>query len=293
MDCKGTPQQQCIASNDCTWVNAQRRQPYCRRKTRGGGAAVVPAQMRQQDLATYTMVQLRTHPLYRGIQGRSRMRKNELVQALRQAMQRQRTQQVQEQASWQQRCKRMEERCPMSTTLTGDAWCDIPEDTVIRSTNYDMCFEYSELLRVMHEGFIAVDTSYEIPPLRMKLPRDPYRRLIPKPIAQKLLTNERMFEENKVYLSNNQDLLYFLCYIDDFYRTFDKPQYTAANADPVQTSRDLERWFKKHRRLGGGLKLTQREGVDARGAVEYTFEWEFRRQPREYTLTNGGLQLYT
>lgn len=280
--CKGTTENVCRASNECVWVESQQRRSYCR--SRGRRRQQGQGQGDAQDLGTLTVRQLRNHPLYRQIRGRSTMNKQALVQALRALTQQQRP--------WNERCREMEERCPMSTTLTGDVWCDVPESNIIRTVNYDMCFEYSELLRMIHEGFVAVDTSYEIPQLRMKLPRDPYRRLIPKNLIKQLLVKPELFQENVVYISDHQDILYFLLYVDDFYRTFDKPQFTDATVNPINLNRALETWFRKHRRVGGGLKLVRDVQTNAQGNQEYSFEWEFRREPTEYTLINGRLNIY-
>jgi hypothetical protein len=89
---------------------------------------------------------------------------------------------------WKNKCKQLEQNCPMPSTLEGDNWCHVNEKHVIFTNNYSMCFKYVELLRLIHEGFVATDTSYQVPQLRLKLPRDPFsRQLIPKSVITNFL----------------------------------------------------------------------------------------------------------
>ena len=278
-DCKGKSRAECLADNECVWVNAQRRTPYCRKK-KGTGAGVA---RRLEDM---TLRELRQHEYYKEIQGRSRMNKDQLVDALNKII-RSRRRRVVRRGAWDKKCKELEEKCPMSTTLLGDEWCTVDPKNVIYTKNYQMCFEYSELLKIIHEGFVALDTSYEIPQLRLKLPRDPVRQFIPKAVIKKLLLNPDVFDENQDYLIQNHDMFYFLIYLDDFYKTFDKPQYTSVDVNPVQLSKDLEKWFLKYKKPAGGLKLRRPDGGQ-------TVEWEFRRPNlTSYTLDrNGKLNVY-
>lgn len=280
-DCKGKSRAECLADAGCTWVNAQRRTPYCRRKKGEGRAGTT------QRLEDLTLRQLREHELYSQIRGRSSMNKQQLVDALN-ALIRSRRRRVVSRRTWEKKCKELEEKCPMSTTLLGEDWCDVDPKNVIVTKNYQMCFEYSELLKVIHEGFVALDTSYEIPQLRMKLPRDPVRQFIPKAVVKKILLNAEVFEENSDYLVQNHDMFYFLIHLDDFYKTFNKPEYLSAEVNPVQLSKALEKWFLKFKRPAGGLRLKRYDGGQ-------TVEWEFRRPNlTSYTLEkNGKLMVYT
>ena len=61
---------------------------------------------------------------------------------------------------------------------------------------------------------------------------------------------------------------YFLNHIDDFYKTFDKPQYTSSDANPIKLSQELETWFTKYDTPYGGLELLRGENED--------IEWSFK-----------------
>ena len=215
------------------------------------------------------------------------MRKMELLDAIKKLI-RQQARATPTRELWSTKCKLLEEKCPMSTTLLGEDWCDVSQENTIYTKDYKMCFEYRELLRVIHEGFVAMDTSYEIPQLRLKLPRDAVRQFIPKKVVKKILLNPAGFEENIDYMINNQELFYFFLYLDDFYKTFDKPQYTVSNVNPVQLSQEIEKWFRKFKTPAGGLKLLRFNGGDE-------IEWEFVRKNeiKSYTLSGTGkLRIY-
>jgi hypothetical protein len=181
----------------------------------------------------------------------------------------------------------MENKCPMSSTLLGDEWCDVKKEDVIYTKDYKMCFEYSELLRVIHEGFVAVDTSYQIPPLRLKLPRDPMRQFIPKSVVKKILLNKDAFERNEEYWMDNEDMSYFLIHLDNFYKTFDKPKYKSPNMNQVELSKELEKWFKKFKTPAGGLELIRSNNGQS-------IKWQYRRYPESYSITDDGkFKLYS
>jgi hypothetical protein len=59
---------------------------------------------------------------------------------------------------------------------------------------------------------------------------------------------------------------YFLNHIDDFYKTFDKPQYTSSDANSIKLSQELETWFTKYDTPYGGLELLRGEDI----------EWSFK-----------------
>lgn len=283
-NCKGKSRTDCLASGDCTWVNARQKTPYCRKRPTRAAPAQGQTTVRFEEM---TLKELKAHPLYKEIRGRSKMKKQELIQALKREVRSRRPRVIPPSQRWENKCKVLEEKCSMSTTLLGESWCDVPERDVIYTNNYQMCFEYTELLRIIHEGFVALDTSYEIPQLRMKLPRDPLRQFIPKNVIKKILLKPDSFDQHQSYFVENHELFYFLIHLDDFYRTFDKPQYTSPDVNPVQLSKDLEKWFLKYKRPAGGLRLRRINGGEA-------VEWVFRRPNlRTYTLTpQGKLSIY-
>lgn len=293
MVCKNKTKTECLAGGNCIWVKT-RNCHYCRKKPSRAGATrgqqgQGQGQVQTSDINRLTLNQLRAHPLYKQVVGRSKMNKAQLVQALKMLLRQQQTQtqRVQQTQSWSNKCKQLEKNCPMSSTLLGDEWCDVDEKDVIYTNNYNMCFEYRELLRVIHEGFVALDTSYQVPPLRLKLPRDPVRNFIPKVVLKKILMNKEIFEKNDDYFMDNEELWYFFIHLDDFYKTFDKPEFKSSNVNPVTLSKEIEKWFKKYKSPAGGLSL---ERYNQGNAVQ----WRFKKFPTSYTLLPGGkIKLYT
>lgn len=285
MDCKGKTKAQCKSDSSCQWVNAAT--PYCRRKPgRALGQSTVPGMT--QALDKMTLKELKSHPVYKEIQGRSSMNKAVLLLRMK-AFIRKQARAIAPKDTWPTKCKVLEEKCPMSTTLLGDDWCDVDKRDVIYTKNYDACFEYTELLRVIHEGFIAQDTSYEIPQLRLKLPRDPVRQFIPKKVIMKLLLNKKAFEKHIMEHPVPDEVLYFLVNIQDFYKTFDKPAYKSMNMNSVVLSKDIRSWLEKFQRPAGGLRL---ERYNDRQDIKWVF-----RQPefaKTYQLDKDGtLKLFS
>lgn len=281
MDCKGKTEAQCRSDGSCTWVNAQN--PYCRRKAGRGG--VVPDTT--SLLEKMTLKELRGYPVYKQITGRSSMNKAQLLTAMKAFIRRQTAAGARQQETWPTKCKALEAKCPMSTTLVGDDWCEVDERDVIYTKNYDACFEHTELLRVIHEGFVAQDTSYEIPQLRLKLPRDPVRQFIPKKVMKQVLLNRKAFDAHVEYLTKHQELLYFFVHLDDFYKTFDKPAYKSLNINSVKLSKDIEKWLLKYKSPAGGLRLRRHND-------RQDVEWRFKREDLlgSYKLyDNGKLQI--
>ena len=137
---------------------------------------------------------------------------------------------------------------------------------------------------MIHEGFVARVSIYQ---LRLKLPRDAFRQLIPKSVVKQLLLQEETFDKNAEYLMDNDldDVWYFLVHVDDFYETFDKPKYTSSDVDPIKLSQALEKWFKKYKTPAGGLELLRDDEM---------IYWRFKVFPwKHYIISNGKLQLYT
>lgn len=279
MVCKKKTKSECLASGDCIWVQTKNSN-YCRKKPSRSTRSQEGHRQQTRNLKQLTLKELKVHPNYKRVIGRSKMNKTQLVQALQLL-----GQQRQQTPMWSNKCKKLEKNCPMSSTLLGDEWCDVDEKNVIYTSNYNMCFEYRELLRMIHEGFVALDTSYQLPPLRLKLPRDPVRKFIPKSVVKNILLNKEAFYENDDFLMDNEEMFYFLVHLDDFYKTFDKPEYTSPDVNPVFLSRELEKWFKKYKSPAGGLTLVRSEGGREIG-------WRFKKYPESYSIVNGKLKLH-
>ena len=208
----------------------------------------------KSELEKMTLTQIRNTQLYKKLDPLKKMlKKNNLIQALLK-FQDKPTQQrpASEKGTWQKKCKEMERKCPVDTNFVGDTWCEQPETLVVNSPNYSSCFNKEEVMKITHTGFTALDLSYQVPPLRLQLPRDPYnRKLIPKVVfadIKKNLFTAKNQQEIKKIIWMHDELSYFLKHLDDFYTTFDKPKYTKDEVTPVELSKDLENWFLKHKR---------------------------------------------
>lgn len=241
MVCKGTPREQCLASSDCVWISrTEKRKGHCRQRPsrgrrsqtmgRGGG------QGQQRDLKDYTMTELKKHPMYGSVKGRSKMRKAELVQALRQKMRGGGQQQRQSSGG-----------------------------------------SVETMLRRMHEGFVATDSQGR---LRMRLPRDASGRFLSKRIVNGMITDDLL---NQPSFYKNDDVVYFFMWKDDFYDTFDKPKYTGSGANAMEVSQALERWFKKHKFLGG-----LRRGIRMDGSPR----WNFDEENTAMEVKRGNLMVF-
>jgi len=287
MECKGKTEAQCRSGNSCQWVNAAT--PYCRRRSaRAGGQPAVSGL--EASFNNMTLRELKLQPVYKKIEGRSSMNKAILLARMKAVIKEQARQQARaarETEQWPTKCKVLEKKCPMSTTLVGDDWCEVDERDVIYTKIYDACFEHTELLRVIHEGFVAQDTSYQVPQLRLKLPRDPVRQFIRKKVMKQLLLNREAFDAHVAYLTKHQELLYFFVHLDDFYKTFDKPAYKSLNINSVKLSKDIENWQLKYKSPAGGLRLRRHND-------RQDVEWRFKREDllKSYQLhDNGKLQV--
>lgn len=245
------------------------------------------------QLKEYTVSQLKKLPEYKKLQihNKSKLKKAEIIEAIinyrRRAQQQQQplqqTQSVRQQPSQRRRrqqlqlwntkeCKDMEQKCPMDSNFLGDTWCEQPKKDVVRTADYKFCFNQAELLRMTHTSFTATDTSYQIPPLRLQLPRDQYRKLIPKSIFLDIKKNilETRRPDLEDILLDYVELTYFLSYIDEFYHVFDKPRYINNTVTPAQLSRDLENWFTKHKNMLGGLKYAR--------SPDRSISWNYKQQ---------------
>lgn len=228
------------------------------------------------QLKEYTVKQLKQLPEYQQLQihNKSKLKKAQIIEAIinyrRRAQQQQqpsvqqtvrqnqRGQQTRQQQLWRTKdCKDMEEKCPMDSNFLGDTWCEQSKKDIVKTADFKFCFNKIEVLRMTHTNFTSTDTSYQIPPLRLQLPRDQYRKLIPKSIFSEIKTNlfdpDSSHNELREMVTLYEELSYFLNHLEEFYAIFDKPSYRNDTVTPAHLSRDLEKWFTKHKNVLGGL----------------------------------------
>jgi hypothetical protein len=150
---------------------------------------------------------------------------------------------------WQKTCKEMEEMCPMETDLSGDNWCSLDPKSVFyyKKDNKRFCYGVEEIFSIIHLGFTARDTSYEVPPLRLQLPRDSYDRT-PFPKEFFKLFKEHIYK-NRIYPSQ-PEVCYFLKNYRKFYDDTDiKPFLTQTDPNKVQLSNAINRFLLKDRSI--------------------------------------------
>lgn len=103
-------------------------------------------------------------------------------------------------------------RCENEGTLQGQEWKDLRPNDVVSFGKY--CFTLPEIFSILHTEFTATDTSYQVPPLRLQVPRDPYTR---QPFTLEFMKQVR----NKLTLTTMPEypeVLYFFHHLLDFYK---------------------------------------------------------------------------
>lgn len=153
-------------------------------------------------------------------------------------------------APWEQVCKEMEQKCPMDTTLEGDAWCETRESEVIFHTVGDevYCYKIEDIFRILHQGFTALDTSYQRPhPRRFQLPRDSFTRSV-LPLSLMNLVVEKLTPQILTRIPIYPEVLHFLRHRVAFYREL-QPFITTMNPDKVALSRAIEQFLSRDRKI--------------------------------------------
>lgn len=154
---------------------------------------------------------------------------------------------------WKEKCKKMEESCPMDTDLSGDKWCSLrPKDVFYyQKDGKNYCYGVKEIFSIIHLGFTARDTSYEVPPLRLQLPRDSYDRSVFTKDFFKAL-KEHIFKYG--IIPHEPEVCYFLKYYEKFYmdraiRSF----LTQTDPNKVQLSNAIQKFLLKYKSIGLNL----------------------------------------
>lgn len=158
-----------------------------------------------------------------------------------------------QQSTWNKTCKEMEQKCPMETDLSGDPWCSLSEKDVFyyKKDNKHFCYGVDEIFSIIHLGFTARDTSYEVPPPRLQLPRDSYDRT---PFTADFMTKFRDHVRRHRHTPHHPEVCYFLKHVDGFYN--DRaitPFLHRSNPDKVQLSNAIITFLMRHREIDFNL----------------------------------------
>jgi hypothetical protein len=125
----------------------------------------------------------------------------------------------------------MEKKCPMDCDLETTPWCEHDEKDVfyVNENGNTYCYTIQEIFEILHTGFTALDTSYEVPPLRLQLPRDSYSRAIfSKKFIEQLINKIKITKDVPRY----PEVSYFLKYYEKFYNNKQlKPFLQGGNDD--------------------------------------------------------------
>lgn len=171
---------------------------------------------------------------------------------------------------WSTTCARMEKECPMDCDLETNPWCSFENDTGIFFWKHDgvtYCYRYNEIFQNLHREFTALDTSYQIPPLRLKIPSDPFtRRFLPPQFFEALLAKIRADTSYKI-TTDFPEVLYFLKH----YRELYAQRQTFASLNPVAMSQMVETFLLQH------------PDIQYRRTRDREIQWVFRprKKPRD------------
>lgn len=159
--------------------------------------------------------------------------------------------------SWQKTCKEMEEKCPMETDLSGDNWCSLDEKEVFYyvKDGKRFCYGVGEILSIIHLGFTARDTSYEVPPLRLQLPRDSYDRT---PFTKDFFKAFKDHIKKHRQIPKEPEVLYFLKYYIEFYNNRNIQQYlTDMDPPKVRLSNAIDQFLMAHEEIDMNMNTSK------------------------------------
>lgn len=151
--------------------------------------------------------------------------------------------------SWQKTCKEMEAKCPMETDLSGDNWCSLDKKDVFYyvKDGKRFCYGVEEIFSIIHLGFTARDTSYQVPPLRLQLPRDSYDR---SSFTKEFFKAFHEHIKKHRQIPKEPEVLYFLKYYKAFYDNRDIQQFlTQVDPPKVQLSNAIDRFLMTQREI--------------------------------------------
>jgi hypothetical protein len=168
--------------------------------------------------------------------------------------------------TWQKTCKEMEEKCPMETDLSGDNWCSLDKKDVFYyvKDGKRFCYGVEEIFSIIHLGFTARDTSYQVPPLRLQLPRDSYDRT---PFTEDFFKSFKAHIKKHGQTPKEPEVCYFLKYYKQFYNNPKiKPFLTQMDPNKVQLSNAIHEFLMKPRHIQINMGTSK-------------WEWLPRKQP--------------
>lgn len=158
-------------------------------------------------------------------------------------------QKQQHKQAWNKTCKEMEEKCPMETDLSGDNWCSLePKDVFYYEKNGKrFCYGVDEIFSIIHLGFTARDTSYQIPPLRLQLPRDSYDRT---PFTKSFFKAFKDHIKKHRQIPKQPEVCYFLKYYKFFYdNSYIQQIMNQVDPSKVQLSNAIDRFLMGQREI--------------------------------------------
>lgn len=151
--------------------------------------------------------------------------------------------------TWQKTCKEMEEKCPMETDLSGDNWCSLDKKDVFYyvKDGKRYCYGVEEIFSIIHLGFTARDTSYQVPPLRLQLPRDSYDRTA---FTKDFFKTFKEHIKKHRQVPKEPEVCYFLKYYKQFYDDRNIQTFmTQVDPNKVQLSNTIDQFLMTHRHI--------------------------------------------
>lgn len=153
---------------------------------------------------------------------------------------------------WSTRCKTMEQKCPMDCDLGSNEWCSLPNDSDVIFFSQDgtfYCYRVDEIIQNLHREFTSLDTSYQVPPLRLKIPTDAYTRNF-IPIQFFHLFKQTILAHPPQVKNIPHEILYFLKYYPELYKNpAIRPFLNKQNNNAVQESKLIQNFFDKHKEI--------------------------------------------
>lgn len=176
--------------------------------------------------------------------------------------------------TWQKTCKEMEEKCPMDTDLSGDNWCSLDKKDVFYyvKDGKRYCYGVEEIFSIIHLGFTARDTSYQVPPLRLQLPRDSYDR---SSFTKDFFKAFKEHIKKHRQMPKEPEVCYFLKYYKNFYDNRDIQRFlTQVDPNKVQLSNIIDRFLMTHREIDINMNTSKwfwLTGKEPRNKKTYLF----------------------
>lgn len=163
-------------------------------------------------------------------------------------------------------------KCENEETLQGEEWKDLHKEEVVSFGKY--CFTLPEIFSIIHRELTSTDTSYQVPPLRLQVPRDPYTR---KPFPLEFMKHVRGKISAKI-IPTFHDVMFFFHYLEQFYR-LDVVKKVLAGENSVskaKLSMDIEKFLTTS--SNGRMDYLECDRRDPRN-VKWHFR-HFRHIPR-------------